>query len=138
MNVAASDSAAVHLLKGLIDELKLQSPRFATQNQAEQQIVIDRLRGAVEHEVDLLVARIATRNFPSGVAKISSVTIKDTVRVVVELAEGSSVKHDITDHVGLSCWLVLCELEEFTGGLQTVRAPQDQGDLLDPPESDDA
>jgi len=128
---AASDSAGAQLLEALLTELKMQSPRFATQNQAAQQEVIDRLRGQVEHEVDLLVARIATRTFPSGVAKIVSATVKDTVSVTLHMADGCSVLHEIIDHVGRSCWVVLCDLEEFTGGMQTVRAPPNQTDLLE-------
>lgn len=128
---AASDSAGATLLGALLTELKLQSPRFATQNQEQQQEVIDRLRGQVEHEVDLLVARIATRTFPSGVAKIVSATFKEHVTVTLHMADSCSVLHEIVDHVGRSCWVVLCELEEFTGGMQTVRAPPNQTDLLD-------
>jgi hypothetical protein len=128
---AASDAAAVQLLRGLIDELKLQSPRFATQNQSEQQIVIDRLAAQVQHEVDILAARIATRSFPAGAAKITSMSIGgESVSVKLSMPQSSSMVHAIADHVGGSCWLVLCELEEFTGGLGTVKAPPDQGSLL--------
>ena len=123
-------SAGKKLLEALLLELKMQSPRFAKQNEAAQGEVIDRLRGQVDEAVREAVAAIAADKCESARVTIESVTFKDGVKVVLTGVPTSGM-HAVADEVGAQALLVLCDPEAFVGDLNTVKPAKDQRDLLD-------
>jgi uncharacterized protein YaaW (UPF0174 family) len=114
------ESVGTTLLKALLLELKMQSPRFQTMDEEKQQEVIDRLRG-----------QVSARSFASVNAKIVSVTFKEGVKVQLEIADSVGGAHAVADSVGGAVMLVLANLEEFTGGMaESVKPTAKQRDAF--------
>lgn len=124
------ETVGTTLLKALLLELKMQSPRFNTMDEGKQQEVIDRMRGQVEEEIKNVVAEVAARSFQSVKAKINSVMFKEGVKVVLEIADKTEGAHAVADSVGGAVMLVLANLEEFTGGMELVKPPAKQRDAF--------
>jgi uncharacterized protein YaaW (UPF0174 family) len=125
------ESVGTTLLKALLLELKMQSPRFQTMDEEKQQEVIDRLRGQVAEEIKNVVAAVSARSFASVNAKIVSVTFKEGVKVQLEIADKSEGAHAVADSVGGAVMLVLANLEEFTGGMaESVKPTAKQRDAF--------
>lgn len=134
---ALEDSVGTVLLKALLTELKLQSPRFIAMNEEAQQEVIDRLRLQTADAVASAVRSIAARSFTAVRAEVVSVAFKDNVKVTLEMGRLGEGVHAIADGVGGGCMLVLCDAEEFTAGMDQVKPKPNQGDMVADAEAGD-
>ena len=119
----AEDSAGTKLLKALLTEPRLQSPRFQTMDEEKQLEVIERPRFQVEDQVRDLVRSITAQSFETVSAKVVAISWKEDVKATIELQGGTDGAHALADHVGRICQVVLADTEAFTGGMESAVKP---------------
>jgi hypothetical protein len=127
-----TESIGTTLLKALITELKMLSPRFTHQSEEMQQEIIDRLRLQVGDQLREAVVQIAAKSYKSLPGTIVKVQFKDGVQCQINMNRTNKTVHDVADSVGGECMIVLCDLDEFVGGMeQAVKPVSRQMDLDD-------
>lgn len=133
------DSVGTVLLKALLTELKLQSPRFNTMDEDKQLEVIERMRLQVADALHEAISHIAAKSYQTVPASVVAVAFRDKVKVTLELAGMKQEQHRrhalaVAESVagGGSCMLVLCDFDQFTGGMTTVKPTAAQRDWTQP------
>lgn len=129
---AVEDTVGTALLKALLMELQMLSPRYRTMGEPQQAEIIDRLRGQIADQLHDAVSAIATRSFDYVPCTITSVGFKDEIKITLEVPRTSEGAHAAADAIGGQCMLVLASMELFTGGMGTVKPRPAQEDWTDP------
>lgn len=131
MSAITTESPGVTLLKALLGEIRqLQKPWEQTPER-EQEVVIDRLRRAVEHTIRQTTLRIAAGNFQRVPVEIESVTFKDGVKAVMQIERSAEGVHALADGTGGRALVVLASIDQFIEGMNRILADADQPDLFD-------
>jgi hypothetical protein len=127
------------LLHALLTELRMQSPRFNTMDEDKQLEVIDRLRLQVADQLHEAITQIAAKSYQTVPANVIAVAFRDKVKVTLELAGMKQEKHRsqalaVAESVatGGGCMLVLCDYDQFTGGMSSVKPTSKQVDWTQP------
>lgn len=110
----------------LIDEIRA-FPEFRDMTEEHQQKVIDRMAQHVDLAVQEGVRRILAGGFPSVTAKLTRITVDETVKAV--LAFTTEELHALTDHVGSNIVVALVDPEQHTYGLDQFEVDADQPEL---------
>lgn len=135
--VQPHESAGVTLLDALINEIRQLPKPWQQTSEAEQQVVIDRLRRSVENAVRSLVGTIAAARFARIPATIDSVTFKDGVKAVLKLSKGYSGTYELAENTGGQALVVLASHQQFVDGIERIKADADQPDMFQAPDGID-
>lgn len=111
------------LLSALVDELRIAGASWQQLSKDQQDNVIARLRQRIRHETEQAVMLIAAGSRDTARVRIESVTVKDGAKAVLHI--GNSV-HAVIDYVGSAAVLVMCDPEQYFGGLDQVEGEDDQ------------
>lgn len=129
------DSVGMVILKAVLTEIKMLSPRFNAMTVDAQEEVIERLRLQITDQINSAVSIIAAKAYQTVPANVVSVAFKEKTKVTLELADPKNETNRklalaVADSVrdGGGCMLVLASTEEFTGGMHTVRGTDPQRD----------
>lgn len=128
---AASESAGTTLLKALLNEIRQLPKPWEETPEREQEVVIDRLRRAIDSSVRSLVRVIAGGSFPHIPATVESVAFKDGVKAVLTLSKGHDGTHALADATGGQAMVVLANAQEFLEGMERIQAENDQRDMFE-------
>lgn len=131
------NSAGANLLAAMVKQLDQISKPWQQMPEREQQVVIFRLREAVEANVKALVKAMSTADFQSIPASVDSVTFKDGVKAVLKLAKGADSTHALADAQGGQVLIVLTTLDAYLDGIEHIKAVADQAELFEPHDSDE-
>jgi hypothetical protein len=134
---AAIHSAGANMLSALIKQVEQMPKPWQQMPEREQQVVIFRLREAVEASVKQLVKTIAGGNHVSIPASVESLTFKDGVKVALKLAKGTDSLHSLVDAQGSVVQIVLASVDQYIDGIDQIRASADQAELFEPHDTDD-
>lgn len=130
---ADSEVAASTMLGDLmtlvLDELKAAPDVWQKLGEVDQDAIIDRVRRRCESAVEDCVRIIATQGFARIRASVESVTVKDGIKAVVALSKHDANRHELVDAQGSSVFIVLADVEQFSGGTAGIKAEPDQGSL---------
>lgn len=126
-----SDSIGNVLLKALLTELKMLSPRFTHQSEEIQQEIIERLRLQVGDQLREAVTQIAAKSYKAIPGTIVKVQFKEGVQTQINMNRTNKVVHDVADSVGSEVMIVLCDMDEFLGGMEQVKPTPRQRDIMD-------
>jgi len=121
-----TESIGTTLLKALLTELKMLSPRFTHQTEELQREIIERLRLQVADQLREAVVQIAAKSYKSIPGTIIKCPFTDGVQVQINMNRTNKVVHDVADSVGGECMIVLCDMDEFVGGMETAVKPSSQ------------
>lgn len=124
------DSVGNQILKAMMVELSVLSPRYGTLSQDQQQETIDRLRDALVDSIDGAVRQIAAQSYEALPVQISSITIKDGTKISLETI-GKPAGNTLYESAGMQCMLIFCDPEGFKLGLDSFKAPAKQRDAFD-------
>lgn len=124
------DSVGNQILKAMLVELQMQSPRYAALTQDKQQEVIDRMRDAVADTVNHAVHEIAAKSYDSLPVKLIKAQLKDGIQFQVNVL-GTPAHSGWVDQVGKEAMLVFCDPTGFTMGLESFKAPSPQKDAFE-------
>lgn len=117
------------LMGALYDEITNLRTMWAVTPQQQQQELLDRLRSQVGQAVHIAVKRIAVGGFVHIAAVVESLTIKDGAKAVCQLSRGSQALHELADRVGSQAVIVFADPNEFTEGMDQIKAMADQPEL---------
>lgn len=126
----AIDSVGAQVLKAMLVELQVQSPRYVALPPDKQQEVIDRLRDALADTINHAVHTIAARSYESLPVKIIKAQLKDGIKFQVDVM-GTPRSSSWVEEVGKDAMLVFCDPTGFTLGLDSFKAPDRQRDAFD-------
>lgn len=120
------------LLKAMLTELQMLSPRYQAMADEQQQEVIDRLRLQISDQLHEAMNAIAAKSYQSVPATVTSVGFGEKVaRVKLEIFSAAKGLHALADlivHGKGACMVVLCDLDQFTGGMDAVKPAARQRD----------
>lgn len=128
--IPAATSAGETLLQALVNEIRQLPKPWEQTPEREQEVVIDRLRRAVESQVRALVGAIAGGNYPRIAATLESVTIKGDVKAVLKVGKGQSETLALADATGTQAMIVLASPQAYLDGIERVKADADQVDMF--------
>ncbi len=120
------------ILKATMMELKLMPFSWATLPEKDQQKIIDKLTQKVTEAVRQAVLIIAADARPHLVADVESVTFKDGIKAVLQIAKQSVDRHELADATGTMVLIVFPHAEKHLGG-EPPKADPDQPELLTEP-----
>jgi hypothetical protein len=136
MSIQAEESLGTKLLKAVVTELQMLSPRFVAMDNDHQGEIIDRLRMQVMDLMHDAVRQVSARSFESVPAHISGVVFKEKVQVTVQITDLKSemiralaLKVADSVHTGGQCMLVLCDFDQWVGGMDQVKPVSPQRDF---------
>ena len=127
------DSVGNQLMRAMLVELSMLSPRWQAMNQEQQQETIDRLRDALTDAINGAVHAIAAQSYENLPVKLIKAQVKDGVRFQVDVS-GTPKSSAWVDQIGKDCMLIFCDPTGFKLGLDSFTAPSNQRDAF---ESDD-
>ena len=135
----AETSFGNRLLRAVITELAVLSPRYANLNSEAQAEIIDRLRDQLADEIRGLVHAVSARGYDSVAATISSVTFREGVKANLEMVKDAKGVQSLAGSVGESVMIVMCSPAAFIGGMDAVKPTANQRDwtLADDDDKDD-
>lgn len=128
---AVSESIGTKLLNALLNEIRQIPKPWEQIAEREQEVVIFRLREAVEKNVRHAVTSIQCAAFPRLAASVEQVTFKDGVKAVLTLMKGQDGCHQLADAAGGQVMIVLANPAQFTEGMELVKADADQADMFE-------
>ena len=73
---------------------------------------------------------IAARSYRSVPCTIIKVQFKDGVQVQVNMNRTSKGVHDVADAIGTEAMLVLCDMDQFVGGMDAIKPASPQKDAF--------
>lgn len=123
------DSVGQQIMRAVMVELAVLSPRYNTLTQDAKQEVIDRLRDTLQDSINHAVHTIAAQSYDSLAVTITKAQVKDGVVFQVNVI-GTPANSGWVDHVGKEAMLVFCDPTGFTLGLPSFRAPDKQRDAF--------
>lgn len=123
------DSVGAQILKAMLVELSVQSPRYVALPQEKQQEIIDRLRDALADSINHAVHTIAAKSYESLPVKIIKAQLKDGIQFQVNVL-GTPSNSGWVDEVGKEAMLVFCDPTGFALGLDSFKAPSKQRDAF--------
>lgn len=130
------DSVGKVLLKAMLTELQMLSPRYAAMTEDKQSEIIDRLRLQIGDQLREAINAIAAKSYQSVPATVTSVAFGEKVTgVKLTTPSGSKGIHALADllvHGKGACMVVLADLDQFTGGMESVKPPAKQRDWANP------
>jgi hypothetical protein len=126
---AVTESAGTTLLKALINEVQQLQKPWQQLTEREQEVVIFRLRQAVESSVRSLVNRIAAADFPSIPAVADSVTFKDGIKAALTVKDEEGALR-IAKARGTSVMVVIASADQLLQGIERVKGEVDQADMF--------
>lgn len=130
------ESVGTILLKALLTELQLLSPRYNSMDAEAQNEIIERLRLQIEDQLHIAIGTIAAKSYQSVPATVTSVGFgekKTAIKLITP--SGSKGVHAIADllvHGKGACMVVLADLDQFTGGMDSVKPKGNQRDWTQP------
>ena len=124
---------AGELLKALVDELRVAGASWQQLSKDQQDSVINRMRSRVRYETEQAITLIAKGSREAAMVAIESVTVKGGAKKAVLIVNDSV--HELIDYVGQKAVLVMCDPEQYMGGVDEVEGEDEQGSL--PLEDDD-
>jgi hypothetical protein len=125
----AEKSIGLEVLDALLQEIQHQQKPWPQMNEEEQSDAIDRLRARVGTVIARLVNTVATADFDRAVVTVESLTAKDGAKAVVAVPRAGEAAHVILDRVGQTAFLVFTDTEQFTAGIESIKAQADQAEL---------
>lgn len=128
------DSVGNQIMKAMMVELSMLSPRYQTLDQDKQQEVIDRLRDALIDTINHAVHVIAAKSYESLPVKLIKAQLKDGIQFQVNVM-GTPAHSGWVDQVGKEAMIVFCDPTGFALGLESFTAPAKQRDAF--PADDD-
>lgn len=114
------------LFAALMEEIMHQRTMWAVTPREQQQELIDRMRKQVQTAVEGAVKRLATGGFEHISAKIRSFASEKETKVVLTVPCGTRELHTLLDRVGTQAVIVFADPEDFTGGMDQIKAMADQ------------
>lgn len=126
----AIDSVGAQILKAMLVELQVQSPRYVALPQEKQQEVIDRLRDAVADTINHAVHTIAAKSYESLPVKIVKAQLKEGIQFQINVL-GTPKHSGWVEEVGKEAMLVFCDPTGFSMGLDSFKAPSPQHDAFE-------
>jgi hypothetical protein len=134
MNAVAKtiDSVGNQIMKAVLVELQVLSPRYSALDEGKQQEVIDRLADAIADSINHAVHVIAAKSYESLPVKLIKAQLKEGIQFQVNVT-GTPANSGWVEQVGKEAMLVFCDPTGFTLGLDSFRAPAKQRDAFDPP-----
>lgn len=126
----AAETMLGDLMKLCIDEVKAAPDVWQKLSEAEQQNIIDRVRERVRNAVEESVRIIATQGYARIRGTLESVTIKDGIKAVLTLPQFDPARHELVDAQGTRVYIVVADVEAFSGGGSDVKPEPDQGALV--------
>lgn len=111
------------LLSALVDELRVAGASWQQLSKHQQDGVIDRLRNRIRFETERAIGLIAAGSREAARVRIESVTVKDGAKAVLQV---SNSLHTVIDYVGSPAILVLCDPEQYFGGMDQIEGEDDQ------------
>lgn len=125
----AIDSVGAQILKAMLVELQVQSPRYVALPQEKQQEVIDRLRDALADSINHAVHTIAAKSYDSLPVKIVKAQLKEGIQFQINVL-GTPANSGWVEEVGKEAMLVFCDPTGFSMGLDSFKAPSKQTDAF--------
>lgn len=122
----AADTMLGDLMGVVLDELKAAPDVWQKLGEVEQDDAIDRIRRQCAAAVEDCVRIIATQGFSRIRAKVDAITVKDGIKATLTLAQHDPARHELVDAQGSSVFIVLADVEQFSGGVAAIHAEPDQ------------
>lgn len=123
------DSVGKQILKAMLVELQVHSPRYVALPEDKQQEVIDRLRDALADTINHAVYQIAAKSYDSLPVKLVKAQLKEGIQFQVNVT-GTPAHSGWVDQVGKEAMLVFCDPTGFTMGLDSFTPPKKQRDAF--------
>lgn len=130
------DSVGNQIMKAMMVELSVLSPRYQAMDQDKQQEVIDRLRDALIDTINHAVHVIAAKSYESLPVKLIKAQLKEGIQFQVNVL-GTPSNSGWVDQVGKEAMLVFCDPTGFAMGLDSFKAPTKQRDAFQADGDDD-
>lgn len=116
------------ILKAVMSETRQMPFAWAVLPEKDQQKIIDKITQKVTEAVRQAVKIIAADSRPHLVADVESVTFKDGIKAVLQVAKQSADRHELADATGTMVLIVLPHIEKHLDG-DPLTADKDQPDL---------
>lgn len=126
----AAETMLGDLMTLVLDELKAAPDVWQKLGENEQDDVIDRVRRRCEDAVEDCVRIIATQGFARIRAKVDTITVKDGIKATLTLSQHDPERYELIDAQGSSVFIVVADVEQFSGGTSGIKAEPDQRALL--------
>jgi hypothetical protein len=124
------DSVGNQIMKAMLVELSVLSPRYSALPPEEQQKTIDRLRDALVDTLDHAVHVIAAKSYESLPVRLVKAQLKEGIQFQVNVT-GTPANSGWVEQVGKEAMLVFCDPTGFALGLDSFRAPDRQRDAFE-------
>lgn len=131
------DSVGNQIMKSVLVELSVLSPRYSAMDQDQQQEVIDRLRDALIDTINHAVHVIAAKSYESLPVKLIKAQLKEGIQFQVNVT-GTPSNAGWVEQIGKEAMLVFCDPTGFTLGLDSFKAPAKQRDAFSSDDDDEA
>lgn len=115
------------LIAATMQEIKAMPFAWGVLPEKDQQKVIDKLTGRVTEAVRQAVLIIAADARPHLVADVESITFKDGIKAVLQVAKQSADRHELADATGSMVMIVLPHIEKHLGGEVPKAEPDQRG-----------
>lgn len=126
----STDSVGAQILKAMLVELQVLSPRYSALTQDQQQEIIDRLRDALADSINHAVHVIAAKSYEALPVKIAKGQIKEGIQLQVNVL-GTPKHSGWVEEIGKEAMLVFCDPTGFAMGLDSFKAPAKQRDAFE-------
>ena len=124
------DSVGNQIMRAMMVELAMLSPRYNALDEAKQNEIIDRLRDSLQDTITHAVQEIAAKSYESLPVKLVKAQLKEGIQFQVNVL-GTPASSGWVDQVGKEAMLVFCDPTGFTLGLASFKAPAKQRDAFE-------
>jgi len=119
------------LLRSMVDVIRTAQKPWHSLTEKEQEQLISRLRDETDDMVRKAINTLLTGEFAAVPAKLHQMTVRDGIKVVLEIDGAAMHRHEMVDAEGKRVLLVIADPGEYLETMDQVKADADQPDMFE-------
>lgn len=120
------------LLKAMVDVIRTAQKPWHAISQAEQELLIGRLRDDTDDMVRKAINTLLTGEFPAVGGKVHQVVFSSGIKCTLQIDAHAKYRHDLSDAEGTNVLVVIADPAEYLQSMDQVKADADQPDMFEP------
>lgn len=127
----ASNLIGKEMLEAMVAELEATATPFRHMSEADQHVVIERLRGRVRSLITQAMQVLFSGQYPACPATLTSLRVGgSSSRGSIEIPKNAMNRHELMDRVGRAVVVLMVDPDEHLKDIEQVKAKQKQHDLF--------
>jgi hypothetical protein len=124
------ETMAQQLMRCLFENVTSLRVPWSITPEAAQKDILDRMKKAVDDVTQRVVKQVLSASAVHMEAHLKGIAATDVIKATLVIPSADVALHSLIDRRGGKVMIVLCDMEQYTGGMDSFKATADQLPLI--------